>query len=292
MLTEQQNPKTEGIDQFSVLEILQTINDEDQKVALVVRETLPTIAQAAEAIAAAFRQRGRLIYVGAGASGRTGVIDAVECIPTYSAYPGQVVGVLAGGAPAMMQSIEGAEDQYDVGISDVQALHLQPMDVVVGITASGTTPYVLGALSYANSLGVTTVGIACNVPAPVLDAAQIKIPLPVGPEVITGSTRMKAGTAQKLVLNMLSTAAMVRSGKVYGNLMVDVQALNEKLHRRARRIVRQITGVDEETARDLLLRAGKSVKVAIVMQRRGVDAETARALLNTAQGYLRKVLDE
>lgn len=290
MLTEGRNPKTERIDEADTLDILRTINDEDQTVALVVREALPVIAQAVDAITAAFARGGRLIYVGAGTSGRLGVLDAVECVPTYSIDPVQVQGVLAGGIDAMTRSIEGAEDQRDLGAADLRARNITSADVVVGIAASGTTPYVIGALDYANGLGAVTVGISCNVPAPLLDVAQIKIGLPVGAEVISGSTRMKAGTAQKLVLNMLSTAAMIRSGKVYGNLMVDVQVVNDKLVRRARRIVREVTGVDEATAADLLVRAGNNAKVAIVMQQRGVDQAAARELLRGADGHLRRVI--
>ncbi|MBE2266861.1 MAG: N-acetylmuramic acid 6-phosphate etherase [Anaerolinea sp.] len=290
MLTEGRNPKTERIDEADTLDILRTINDEDQTVALVVRKALPVIAQAVDAITAAFARGGRLIYVGAGTSGRLGVLDAVECVPTYSIDPVQVQGVLAGGIDAMTRSIEGAEDQRDLGAADLRARNITSADVVVGIAASGTTPYVIGALDYANGLGAVTVGISCNVPAPLLDVAQIKIGLPVGAEVISGSTRMKAGTAQKLVLNMLSTAAMIRSGKVYGNLMVDVQVVNDKLVRRARRIVREVTGVDEATAADLLVRAGNNAKVAIVMQQRGVDQAAARELLRGADGHLRRVI--
>lgn len=290
MLTEGRNPKTERIDEADTLDILRTINDEDQTVALVVREALPVIAQAVDAITAAFARGGRLIYVGAGTSGRLGVLDAVECVPTYSIDPVQVQGVLAGGIDAMTRSIEGAEDQRDLGAADLRARNITSADVVVGIAASGTTPYVIGALDYANGLGAVTVGISCNVPAPLLDVAQIKIGLPVGAEVISGSTRMKAGTAQKLVLNMLSTASMIRSGKVYGNLMVDVQVVNDKLVRRARRIVREVTGVDEATAADLLVRAGNNAKVAIVMQQRGVDQAAARELLRGADGHLRRVI--
>jgi N-acetylmuramic acid 6-phosphate etherase len=201
-----------------------------------------------------------------------------------------VIGIVAGGTPAITHSVEGAEDSREAGADDLAAVHLTSVDVVVGIAASGRTPYVLGALAYAAQVGATTVGITCNVPAPVLDAAQIGIGIPVGAEVVTGSTRMKAGTAQKLVLNMLSTAAMVKSGKVYGNLMVDVQATNEKLVLRARGIVQQIAGVDAETAARLLHESGGSAKVAIVMHARGVDAEGARALLDAQGGHLRAII--
>jgi N-acetylmuramic acid 6-phosphate etherase len=291
VLTEQPNPQTEHIDQMSTVEILRIINDEDQQVALVVQAALPQIAAAVEAITSAFTRGGRLLYIGAGTSGRLGVLDAVECVPTFSISLGQVHGLVAGGSAAMMRSIEGVEDQPEAGMEDLRAVNLSNDDVVVGIAASGRTPYVLGALEYAQQIGAVTVGISCNVPAPILDASQIKIGLPVGPEVITGSTRMKAGTAEKMVLNMLSTTSMIKSGKVYGNLMVDVQVTNEKLARRANRIVQEMTGVDEATAAELLRRAGSNAKVAIVMQRRDVDADGARVLLKSANGHLRKIID-
>jgi N-acetylmuramic acid 6-phosphate etherase len=292
MLTEQRNPNTLNIDQMSALEIVQTINNEDAKVAQVVREALPQIAQAVDAIVTALANGGRLIYIGAGTSGRLGILDAVECLPTYSVPPEQVMGMIAGGEQAITHSVEGAEDSYEGGANDLRQAGLTERDVVVGIAASGRTPYVLGALAYAAEVGAVTVGMSCNVPAPVLDAAQIKIGLPVGPEVVTGSTRMKAGTTQKMVLNMLSTASMVKSGKVYGNLMVDVQATNEKLVERARRIIQQVTGVDDETAARLLHDSGGSAKVAIVMARRDVNAEQAKALLAAKGGHLRRVIGE
>ena len=288
--TESQNPRTMAIDSLPTLEILQVINEEDQKVALAVHAVLPQIAQAVDAIVHAIENGGRLFYVGAGASGRTGVIDAVECVPTYSTLPELVQGILAGGDRAMMRSVEGAEDDRDLAVRDLQGRGLNGKDIVVGIAASGTTPYVLGALAYARSLGCVTVGISCNAPAPVLDAADIALPLVVGPEVITGSTRMKAGTAQKLALNMLSTATMVRLGKVYGNLMVDVQTTNLKLVDRGTRIVMQIAEVDRDTAETLLKESGGNVKIAIVMHRRGVDKVSAQDLLQAANGQLRKVI--
>ncbi len=291
MSTEDANVKTTQLDQLATVDLLRIINDEDQKVALVVRRALPQIAQAVDAVVAAFARGGRLIYAGAGTSGRLGVLDAVECVPTFSVSPDLVIGLIAGGSPAMMRAVEGAEDRRELGAADMQAIRLTAADVVVGIAASGTTPYVLGALAYAEGIGAVTVGISCNDPAPLLDQAQIKIALPVGAEVVTGSTRLKAGTAQKMTLNMISTAAMARSGKVYGNLMVDLQVTNEKLARRACRIVQQMTGVDETTAKSLLAAANNSTKVAIVMQRRGVDAETARELLQQANGFLRAVID-
>ncbi|MFN8531823.1 MAG: N-acetylmuramic acid 6-phosphate etherase [Anaerolineae bacterium] len=291
MLTEQPNERSARLDKDSTLDILHIINDEDQKVARVVHDAIPQIAQAVDAVVAAFAQEGRLIYIGAGTSGRLGILDAVECVPTFSIPPEQVIGVLAGGYEAITHSIEGAEDNRAGGARDLQAIGLQPRDVVVGIAASGHTPYVLGAIDYAAQLGCVTVGISCNTPAPLLDAAQIKIALPVGPEVVTGSTRMKAGTAQKLTLNMISTAAMARSGKVYRNLMVDVRVVNEKLVRRAVGIVQRLTGLNEAEAHALLERSGSHVKTAIVMHRLNVDVETARERLRAANGFLGKVID-
>lgn len=290
MQTESQNSRTTDIDTLATLDMLRVINDEDQTVAQVVRQALPQIAQTVEAAVTALRNGGRLFYVGAGASGRTGVIDAVECVPTYSTPSDWVQGVLAGGDRAMMHSVEGAEDDPDLAVRDLQARGLAGRDLVIGIAASGTTPYVLGALAYATSLGCVTVGISCNAPAPLLDAADIAVPLVVGPEVITGSTRMKAGTAQKMTLNMISTATMVRLGKVYGNLMVDVQTTNSKLVDRGVRIVMHIADVDRPTAEHLLERSGGYVRQAIVMHRRGVDAHEAARLLEAVGGQLRKVI--
>ena len=290
MLTEERNPNTERIDQLATLDMLYVINDEDQRVAQVVRDAIPQIARAVEAVTSAFARGGRLIYVGAGTSGRLGVLDAVECVPTFSIDPSQVQGLLAGGIGAMTRSVEGAEDRFELGEREVRALGVSEQDVVVGIAASGMTPYVLGAVAAANDAGAVTVGISCNVPAPLLDAAQIAIALPVGAEVVSGSTRLKAGTAQKMVLNMISTASMIRSGKVYGNLMVDVQVVNDKLARRARRIITQVTDVDDAAAADLLARAGSNAKVAIVMHKCGVDLAEARALLDAANGHLRAVI--
>lgn len=291
MLTESQNPRTTDIDSLPTLEIVQRINDEDARIAAAVQQVLPQIAQAVDAIAERMARGGRLIYVGAGTSGRLGILDAVECVPTFNTDPSQVVGLIAGGYGAIVRSVEGAEDDADGGRADLLALSLTSNDAVVGIAASGRTPYVLGALAAAQEVGALTVGISCNVPAAVLDAAQIAIGVPVGPEVITGSTRMKAGTAQKLVLNMLSTATMVRLGKVYGNLMVDVRPTNEKLVDRARRIVAQIAAVPYDEASRLLDASGGEVKIAIVMSRRGVTAAEASRLLDAAGGRLRAVID-
>ncbi|MCA9890766.1 MAG: N-acetylmuramic acid 6-phosphate etherase, partial [Anaerolineae bacterium] len=245
-----------------------------------------------DVIAERMARGGRLFYVGAGTSGRLGVLDAVECVPTFSTEPEQVQGLIAGGERAFVRAVEGAEDSREQGKVDLKARDLSADDAVVGIAASGRTPYVLGALDYAREVGAAVISIACNVPSAVLDAADYPIPLPVGPEVLTGSTRLKAGTAQKLALNMLSTATMVRLGKVYGNLMVDVKVTNEKLVHRARRILMQLTGVEEAEAIRLLAASDQHVKTAAVMYHRGVDADVARDLLAENQGSLRAVIGD
>lgn len=290
MLTEQPNPRSQGIDQRSTLEMLQIINGEDQKVALAVAQALPQIAQAVDGIVEQMQKGGRLFYVGAGTSGRLGVLDAVECVPTYGTPPELVQGIIAGGEGAITHSIEGAEDDAQAGCDVLVAHGLTSNDAVVGIAASGRTPYALGAVGYAREIGALTVGLACNDPSPLLKSVAIPIGVVVGEEVIAGSTRMKAGTAQKLVLNMLSTAVMIKLGKVYDNLMVDVRASNEKLVIRARRLVERLTGVDEAAASALLAQAANDVKTAVVMHRKGVDAASARELLAGAGGRLRGVI--
>lgn len=292
MLTEKSNTQSENLDQLSSLDIVRLINEEDRTVAEAVAAALPEIGQAVDAIVTSLQQGGRLFYVGAGTSGRLGILDAVECVPTFGTQPQQVQGVIAGGERAFVRSVEGAEDDPALAESDLKERKLSADDVVVGIAASGRTPYTIGAVEFAKSVGAPAIAIACNVPAPLLEAAEIAIGVPVGPEVLTGSTRMKAGTAQKMVLNMLSTASMVRLGKVYGNLMVDVQITNAKLVERARRIVMQVTGVDAETADKLLQQADGHAKTAIAMHHLKTDATTARAALDTAGGHLRKVLDD
>lgn len=290
MSTESQNPATLNLDAMSAHDIVAAMNAEDRKVADIVGAALPQIAAAVEGIAERMRRGGRLIYMGAGTSGRLGVLDAAECVPTFSVPPTLVLGIIAGGERAMIRAVEGAEDDADGGRRDLEAVNASALDTVVGIAASGTTPYVLGALDYAGKIGALTVGVACNVPSPVVSRAQIGIGVAVGAEVLTGSTRLKSGTAQKLVLNMLSTGAMVRLGKVYGNLMVDVQITNEKLVGRARRIVAQVAKIDEVRAAELLEQAGGSAKTAIVMAVRGVDATEARNLLEQHAGILREVI--
>lgn len=290
MLTETQNPNTLNLDQMDSLSIVTAMNQEDQTVPLAIEKALPHIAQAVDTIRDCLAAGGRLLYIGAGTSGRLGVIDAVECVPTFGTPHETVQGIIAGGDGAIVKSIEGAEDDADAGADDLKARDLSAQDVVVGIAASGRTPYVLGAISYAKSIGAKTIGISCNDPAPLLEAADIPIGLVVGAEVLTGSTRLKAGTAQKLVANMLSTAAFAQLGKVYGNLMVDVQVTNQKLEQRAQRIIREVTGVDEPKSAELLTAAQNNVKAAIVMHAKQVDYDAAQELLNESNGHLRPII--
>lgn len=291
LLTEQQNPLSAHLDQLSTLEIVKVMNEEDQKVALAVQEALPSIAQAVDGMLDRKQRGGRIFYIGAGTSGRLGVLDAVECVPTFGTDPHEIQAIIAGGIEAMLVAVEGAEDDTTLAQRDLEARGITSEDVVVGIAASGATPYVMGGMAFAKALGCFTVGLSCNAPAPLLESVDVPIALLVGAEVLTGSTRLKAGTAQKMALNMLSTALMVRSGKVYGNLMVDVQITNKKLANRAERIVMQISGVSQETAQVLLAQCSGSAKVAIVMAKRQVDPATARQLLSEANGQLRKVID-
>ena len=277
--TEQRNSKTTNIDTMSTLDMVRLINEEDQKVALAVGEEAEHIAVAVDIIAAQLRQGGRLVYIGCGTSGRLGVLDAVECPPTYSTDPDEVIGLIAGGNDAIFRAKEGAEDDAGQGEADLKKINFSSRDVLVGIAASGRTPYVLGAMEYARKQGAHVIGISCSSGSPVEQAAEIAItPIP-GPEVVTGSTRMKSGTAQKMVLNMLSTGAMIKLGKVYGNLMVDVKPSNEKLVERCKRIVCQATGADYETATRALEECGFRAKVAIVMLKTGSDARKAEQLL-------------
>jgi N-acetylmuramic acid 6-phosphate etherase len=268
------------------------MNAVDQQVALAVQQAIPQIVQAVEAIVTTFRAGGRLIYQGAGTSGRLGVLDAVECVPTFSVPYEMVQGLLAGGLSAMFSAVEGAEDDPDLAVTDLKAVDFSAADVLVGIAASGRTPYVLGGIAYARQLGARTVGMACNEASPLLEQADIPILLLTGPEFITGSTRLKAGTAQKMALNMLSTLSMAQIGKVYGNLMVDVAITNQKLRHRGEGIIMQLAQVSQEEAARALDAAGHQVKTAIVMLRRGVDAEQARRLLDEAEGHLRRVIGD
>ena len=290
--TEQANPNSRRIDKLPTLDMLALINQEDAQVALAVEKALPQIARAVDSIAAALQNEGRLFYVGAGTSGRLGVLDAVECEPTFSAPPEQVQGIIAGGRAALTQAVEGAEDHQTHGKRDLMAHNATPRDVVCGIAASGRTPYVIGALEYAKSIRAKTIAVSCDISAPILDIAELGIGVDVGPEVIAGSTRMKAGTAQKMILNMLSAATMIKLGKVYGNLMVDLKVTNQKLADRACRLVMQLTGLDESAARHLLSQASREVKTAVVMHRRQVNAAEARRLLQKANGFLGAVIAE
>ncbi|MGD9426755.1 N-acetylmuramic acid 6-phosphate etherase [Pantoea sp. NSTU24] len=290
MITEGRNPASQNIDELSTEAMLRVINDEDKKVALAVEAIVPQIAEAVDAICAAFQAGGRLIYAGAGTSGRLGILDASECPPTFGTPREQVVGLIAGGHTAILQAVENAEDNPEQGAQDLQAIHFSRHDVLVGIAASGRTPYVLGALAYANEIGATTVALTCNPGSAMSQVAAIALTPVVGPEVVTGSSRMKAGTAQKLVLNMLTTGSMIRSGKVYGNLMVDVEATNQKLVQRQVNIVMQATDCDDTTARAALSACGGHCKTAILMVLAGLDADTAKTLLSQHQGFIRQAL--
>jgi N-acetylmuramic acid 6-phosphate etherase len=291
LLTETRHPDTHRIDQLSTLEMLEVINAADRTIAEAVHAELPRITQAVDGIADRLEKGGRLFYTGAGTSGRLGVLDASECPPTFNVDPGLVVGLIAGGDFALRHSIEGAEDDAQQGVEDLKEQGLRAADALVGIAASGRTPYVIGGLVYANHLGALTVGLSCVPGSEVERRAQIGITPAVGPEVITGSTRMRAGTATKLVLNMLSTGAMIRIGMVYGNLMVNVQPTNVKLKDRAVRIIAAAAEVEEDRAAELLTQAG-TVRTAIVMQKLGLTREQALSRLNAANGRLRVALGE
>jgi len=290
LTSESRNPDTQDIDLLPTLGILEKINDADSDVPAVVRQALPEIAQAVDAVVAAFQSGGRLIYMGAGTSGRIGLLDAVECPPTYGVPEGMVIPLIAGGEAAVHRAQEGAEDDPELGEKDLRNIGLKTNDVVVGIAASGRTPYVTGGLRYARSLGCTTVALACNKSAAIAREADIAILPEVGPEVLTGSTRMKAGTAQKLVLNMITTASMIRTGKSFYNLMVDVKATNQKLVDRTRRIVAEATGVDYEEADRVLERCDHNAKLAIMMILSGMERGPAEAALDQAGGFLRRAL--
>ena len=290
--TEQRNEATAHIDRMSTLEMVRLINQEDHKVADAVGREAQHIARAVDIITGHMKQGGRLIYVGAGTSGRLGILDAVECPPTYSTEPELVQGLIAGGTPAIFRAVEGAEDDPDLGRKDLEEIHYTKQDVLVGIAASGRTPYVIGAMEYAKSLGGVTIGVTCCPGSEIDTLAEVGIaPMP-GPEVVTGSTRMKSGTAQKMVLNMLSTCTMIRLGKVYGNLMVDVKATNEKLVERCKRIVCEATGVDYDTATEALEKCGYQAKVAIVMLKTGGDVHDAEQRLEAHEGRVAQAVGE
>ncbi len=290
--TEGQNPETLDIDLLDSLGVLKKINAEDAKVAGIVGTLLPEIAKGVDLIVDAFSRGGRLIYIGAGTSGRLGVLDAVECPPTFSVSNKQVLGILAGGAGAMYQAVEGAEDNKELAISDLENVGLTANDVLVGIAASGRTPYVLSAMKFAKHLGAKVIGISCSKNSLYQQNSDVDVCAVVGAEVLTGSTRMKAGTAQKLILNMLSTASMIRSGKSYQNLMIDVNASNEKLYARAVRIVMQATECDFSVAEKALTQANNQTKLASLMVLTGLNAEQAASVLANNNGFLRKAVQQ
>ena len=290
LITEQRNPNSMHVDSLSALEIVQLMNEEDKQVPLAIEKCLPQIAQAVECIVAAFQQGGRLVYIGAGTSGRLGVLDASECPPTFGVSPEMVKGIIAGGERALRHPIEGAEDSKTQAVVDLQTIQFSSKDVLVGIAASGRTPYVIGALEYAKSLGSVTVSITSNPNSAMANIVDIAIDTVVGPEVLTGSSRLKSGTAQKLVLNMLTTASMILMGKCYQNLMVDVQASNEKLKARAIRIVMQATDCDKALAEETLKLADQNAKLAIMMILSGLDRAQAEALLEKHHGKLQLAL--
>ena len=290
LITEERNPNTMNIDSMSTLEMVRTINHEDQKVAAAVSQQDQQITRAIDAAAKRYQQGGRLIYVGAGTSGRLGVLDAAELVPTYGIKPERAVGLIAGGKQAMLQAVEGAEDDLELGQQDLRQLHLSAKDTVIGLAASGRTPYVVGSLDFANEVGALTIAIACVPNAVISSHAEIGIEAVVGPEVITGSTRMKAGTAQKMILNMISTGVMIKQGKVYQNVMIGVQPTNAKLVDRACRIISTTTGVSTSEAMTALHNSANDVSVAIIMIETGRSKADARDLLAKANGNVAAVL--
>ncbi|MFP7297085.1 N-acetylmuramic acid 6-phosphate etherase [Neobacillus niacini] len=292
LTTESRNEETMQIDTASPIDILRIMNDQDQKVALAVNEVLPEVETAVQFVFESFKKGGRLIYLGAGTSGRLGILDAVECPPTFSTEPEMVVGLMAGGEGAFLKAVEGAEDSMELGVNDLKDLNLTENDTVIGIAASGRTPYVIGALRYARSIGAKTVALSCNKNAAISKEADQAIEVIVGPEVLTGSTRLKSGTAHKMILNMISTSSMILLGKAYENLMVDVKVSNLKLKERAIGIIRKITGVSYETALETLEKSGLQVKTAIVMIKRETTKEEAEKLLTEANGYVKIAIQQ
>ncbi len=291
LATEQVNPNTIDIDTLSPLEIVKKINTEDKKVAEVVETALPKIAEAAEIVAKTLKAGGRLIYIGAGTSGRLGVLDAAECPPTFGTDPSQVVGLISGGRETLVLSREGAEDRTDWAVEDLKKVSLSPHDFLVGIAASVRTPYTIAGIEYAISIGCKTCLIVCNKADVLKEWPDILIELPVGPEAITGSTRMKSGTAQKMTLNLITTTAMILLGKTYGNLMVDLQVRSDKLAARSRKMLMEFLNIEYDESDKLLQDSGGSVKTAIVMHKLSLDKEQAESRLKKADGFLRRVID-
>ncbi|KAA8785674.1 N-acetylmuramic acid 6-phosphate etherase [Paenibacillus sp. 4624] len=290
LVTEQPNPQTDDMDQLPSAEIMELINREDRRIAELIQPLIPVIAQAADRIVASFQSGGRLFYVGAGTSGRLGILDASECPPTYGTPPSMVQGIIAGGFRAIKDPVEGAEDSEEAGETDLKQHELRVNDVVVGIAASGRTPYVLGAMNYARQLGAVVIGVSNNADTPMSILSDVSIEAVMGPEVVMGSTRMKAGTAQKMILNMLTTTAMIRLGKVYRNFMVDLNPSNEKLVHRAKRMIQLATGAQENEIEQAFTAANGHVKTAIVMLMADVDAAEAGRRLENADGFVRHAI--
>ncbi len=289
--TERQNPKTLALDTMNTMELLRIMNEEDQKVIDTVREALPQIEESIRLVIAALKDQGRLIYMGAGTSGRLGILDAVECVPTFSTT-NEVIGIIAGGEEAFVRAVEGAEDSEELAARDLEAVHIGNKDVVIAIAASGRTPYAIGALKYARQAGAKGIALSCNRNSLLSAYADTAIEVDAGPEVLTGSTRLKAGTCQKIILNMISTASMVGIGKVYGNLMVDMKATNLKLVERAKRIVMESTGCDSITAGNSLELSGFSIKEAIVMLLTGKSKEEAKERIKQNHGFIRRCIEQ
>ncbi|WP_410770752.1 N-acetylmuramic acid 6-phosphate etherase [Fontibacillus sp. BL9] len=290
LITETRNDRTLDLDQLSTISVLGLMQEEDAKVSLAIKERLPDIEKVTKCVIESFKRGGRLIYTGAGTSGRMGILDAVECVPTFGTDPNMVQGVIAGGETAIRLAVEGAEDSLEQGEADLKKLNLSDKDTVLGVAASGRTPYVIGGLQYAARVGASTASLSCNKDAEISKYAKYPIEIVTGPEVLTGSTRLKAGTAQKMVLNMISTAAMIGIGKVYSNLMVDVQPTNEKLVIRAKSMIREITGCDLETASDYYERSHHQVKLAVVMLLTGLEYEEAQRKLAESDGFIRRAI--
>ncbi|MDT2809046.1 N-acetylmuramic acid 6-phosphate etherase [Enterococcus asini] len=292
LLTEKRNPRSMALDQMSNLEIITLMNQEDYQVIETIKKNTESIDQVIEDVVAVFKNGGRLFYIGAGTSGRLGILDAVECVPTFSTNPEMVQGLIAGGVTALTEAVEGSEDSLSLAEADLRQVGLSEKDYVLGISASGRTPYVIGGLNYAKQVGAKTGALSCNSPAEISQYAEQKIELPVGPEVLTGSTRLKAGTAQKLVLNMISTISMIRLGKVFNNLMVDVKPTNKKLVERSKRIIMEATGVSAEVAEEYYREADQNVKLAIMQILTGIDVATASKLLAEHQGNIREAIQD
>ncbi|TWM27263.1 N-acetylmuramic acid 6-phosphate etherase [Bacillus paralicheniformis] len=290
LTTERRNERSRRIHQAKTIDILKIINDEDKTVAEAVQDVLPEVKTAVDFAVGSLKKGGRIIYIGAGTSGRLGVLDAAECPPTFSISPESVIGIIAGGEKALYKAVEGAEDHEAFGRRDLEAVNLSNNDTVIGIAASGRTPYVLGALKYARETGAKTVSLTCNKNSAISQASEHSIEVVVGPEVIAGSTRMKAATAHKMILNMISTAAMIQMGKVYENLMVDVKVSNDKLKERAIRIIQTVTDVPKETAALALEKSNNQVKTAIIMVKTNEDAAASEKLLEKSEGDIEKAI--